>query len=44
MLHRQANVYDLTASPNGELVVLVGQTIMVYRVIGFKEVIFPQIV
>ena len=35
-LHRQANVYDLTASPNGELVVLVGQSIVVYRVIGFK--------
>jgi hypothetical protein len=44
LLHRQANVYDLTASPNGELVVLVGQTIMAYRTIGFKEIIFPQIV
>ena len=43
-LHRQANVYDLVASPNGELVVLVGQTIMIHRVIGFKEIVFPQIV
>lgn len=43
-LHRQANVYDLVSNPNGELVVLVGQTIMIYRVVGFKEFLFPQIV
>jgi len=44
VLHHQANVYDLTASPDGELVVLVGQTIVMYRITGFKNVIFPQIV
>ncbi len=36
MLHKQPNVYDLKASMNGELVVLVGQTIMIYRTVGFK--------
>jgi hypothetical protein len=44
VLHKQPNVYDLRASPNGELTVLVGQTILIYRTIGFKEIVFPQIV
>lgn len=44
VLHHQANVYDLTTSPDGELVVLVGQTIVMYRTTGFKSVVFPQIV
>jgi len=44
VLHHQANVYDLNASPDGQLVVLVGQTIVMYRSTGFKSVLFPQIV
>ena len=44
VLHHQANVYDLKASPDGKLVVLVGQTIVMYRTNGFKSVLFPQIV
>jgi len=43
-LHNQANVYDLTASPDGQLTVLVGQTIVMYRNNGFKPIIFPQVI
>lgn len=43
-LHKQANVYDLAASPDGELTVLVGQTIVIYRNNGFTPIIFPQVI
>lgn len=41
-LHQQANVYDLEASPDGQLTVLVGQSIVIFRNNGFKQIIFPQ--
>jgi hypothetical protein len=41
-LHEQPNVYDLAASPDGQLTVLVGQTIVIYRNNGFTPVVFPQ--
>lgn len=44
VLHHQANVYDLTSSPDGQLIVLVGQNIVMHRTNGFKSVLFPQIV
>lgn len=43
-LHQQANVYDLAASPDGELTVLVGQNIVIYRNNGFIPVVFPQVI
>jgi hypothetical protein len=43
-LHQQANVYDLDASPDGQLTVLVGQNIVIYRNNGFKQIIFPQVI
>jgi hypothetical protein len=43
-LHKQANVYDLSASPDGRLTVLVGQTIVIYRNNGFTPVVFPQVI
>lgn len=43
-LHQQANVYDLDASPDGQLTVLVGQTIVIFRNNGFKQIIFPQVI
>lgn len=41
-LHQQANVYDLEASPDGQLTVLVGQSIVIFKNNGFKQIIFPQ--
>jgi hypothetical protein len=34
----------LAASPDGELTVLVGQTIVIYRNNGFTPVVFPQVI
>lgn len=43
-LHNQANVYDIAASPDGQLTVLVGHTIVIYRNNGFTPVVFPQVI
>lgn len=43
-LHQQQNVYDLAASPDGQLTVLVGQSIVMYRNNGFRRIIFPQVI
>lgn len=39
-LHNQINLYDLEASYDGQLTVLLGDTIMMYRNNGFQQIDF----
>ena len=44
ILHQQTNIYDVSASPDGIITVIVGENIVIFKNNNFKPIILPQVI